>query len=176
MIRLLFVILFFQVLPARSQEISHEEVQKMYFDGWTGKCGAEELAKILENRQLDSDPVLMAYKGAAITTTANCKMMPFSKLSVFNEGKKWIELAVKMDSGNVEVRFLRYTVQSNIPGFLNYDNTESDKKFLLENLPLQNGNQSDTYLQEQIVWFLLKSEELTDQEKEQIKSYLNGRI
>ena len=92
------------------------DARKMYFEGWEGSCGATMLVDTLQQNEIKDDPVMMAYKGAALTTLANCKDTPFSKLSVFNKGKDLLETAIGMDAESVEARFLRYTVQTNIPG------------------------------------------------------------
>ena len=113
--------LVFVSMALFSQGLSHQEVRNLYFEGWEGTCGATELSTMLENQDVSDDVVLLAYKGAAQTTLANCKKTPFSKLSVFNEGKDDLEKAIQEDPDNVEIRFLRYTIQTNIPGFLNYN-------------------------------------------------------
>jgi hypothetical protein len=46
---------------------------------------------------------------------------PFTKLSYFNEGKDLIERSILRDPNNIELRYIRFTIQRNLPGFLNYD-------------------------------------------------------
>lgn len=46
-----------------------------------------------------------------------------------------LEKAIQFDQKNIELRFLRYTFQTNVPSFLNYnDNKENDRVFLLQSL------------------------------------------
>ncbi len=76
-----------------------------------------------------------AYLGAFQTIWANHVFNPFTKLSTFNKGKKNIEKAVKADPDNIEIRFIRLSIQKNCPRFLGYrDNIEDDTKFLKNNL------------------------------------------
>ena len=78
-----------------------------------------------------SNPVFLAYLGAYQTIWANHVINPFSKLSTFNKGKKNLQKAVSLDGDNVEIRFLRYSIQKNAPKFLGYsDNLTEDKKFI----------------------------------------------
>ncbi|MCB2221798.1 MAG: hypothetical protein KQI35_15495 [Bacteroidetes bacterium] len=157
-----------------AQNIGRMDVREMYFEGWTDQCGAEELTKTLDEPFVVNDAVLMAYKGAALTTMANCKKMPTGKLSVFNKGKDWIEKAVVLDPENIEVRFIRFTVQTNVPEFLKYDDRESDKKFILENLTLQKLSAKDPDLEKRIVAYLMESGNLTEEEQEKIEFLTAG--
>ncbi len=161
------VIFYFAGVVLQAQSISINEVRKMYFEGWEGECGAKELADYLEKAATDTIPVLMAYKAAATTTLANCRINPLGKLSVFNEGKNDLEKAVDLAPEDLEVRFIRYTVQTNIPGILNYDDTETDKQFIIERLTLQK-NSIDQYLKNQIVEYLLKHGDLSGAEQKEI--------
>ena len=43
-----------------------------------------------------------------------------NKLSAFGKGKQLIENGIAADTNNVESRFIRYSIQRNLPGVLNY--------------------------------------------------------
>ncbi|HYF68450.1 MAG TPA: hypothetical protein VD884_09945 [Ohtaekwangia sp.] len=76
----------------------------------------------------------LAYLGGFQTIWANHTINPFSKLSTFNEGKRNIEKAVKNDPDNIEIRFVRLSVQKNAPSFLGYyDQIKEDEAFLESN-------------------------------------------
>ena len=78
---------------------------------------------------------------------------PFSKLSYFKKGKLMLENAIKADYTNVELRFLRYTIQTNVPGFLNYTSEKNlDRTFIAQSLP----KLKDQDLKKIISEFLLK--------------------
>ncbi|MBK6729586.1 MAG: hypothetical protein IPG60_01040 [Bacteroidetes bacterium] len=85
-----------------------------------------------ENTQ---DNVQLAYRGAFQTIWANHTYNPVSKFNTFNAGKDNIEKAVTLSPNNVEIIFIRYSIQKNIPSFLGYkSNMQSDRKFLQNNL------------------------------------------
>lgn len=93
-------------------------------------CGKmiEELNKNKEN------PVCLAYLGAFRIIWAKHIINPFARLNTFNKGKKDIERAVEEESNNIEIRFIRLSIQKNCPSFLGYDsNIEQDKKFIHTN-------------------------------------------
>lgn len=76
----------------------------------------------------------LAYLGALQTIWANHVFSPISKLNTFKEGKKNIELAIKKEPDNVELRFIRLSVHKNAPPFLGYkSNINEDTEFIKEN-------------------------------------------
>lgn len=76
----------------------------------------------------------MAYLGGLQTIWANHVFSPISKLNTFKEGKKNIEQAIKKEPENVELRFIRLSVQKNAPSFLGYkSNINEDTEFIKEN-------------------------------------------
>lgn len=62
---------------------------------------------------------------------------PYIKYKKFNSGKALMEKAIGRDPGNIEMRLLRYCIQSSLPSFLNYhSNMASDKLFLQKAIDL----------------------------------------
>jgi hypothetical protein len=140
------------------------EIRDAFFQGWNGECGATDLY----NQMLDleiNDPVLIAYKGAAEMTMANCVGNPWKKYQYFKKGKEKIETAITKYPDNFEIRYLRFAVQSNLPGFLNYNHLEEDVHFLIESLILQTQNSIPDDYRDFVVEHLLTSEELSQEEK-----------
>lgn len=77
----------------------------------------------------------LAYLGALETIWAKYASNPFSKLGTFYNGKEKIETAVKKAPDNLEIRYLRLSIQKSAPGFLGYDdNIKTDELFLKNNL------------------------------------------
>lgn len=93
----------------------------------------KELCSILieELKTEKNNPVFLAYYGALQTIWANHTLNPISKLSTFNKGKKNLEKAVEMASDDIEIRFIRLSVQKNAPTFLGYhQHIEADEAFI----------------------------------------------
>lgn len=81
-----------------------------------------------------ADPVMMAYKGAVKTLMADFAKKIRDKKDYFKEGVELIETALKTDPNNIEIRYLRLTVQEHAPKFLKYhDNISEDKEMILKN-------------------------------------------
>lgn len=110
------------------------EVRKVYPQA----ADSEEMTKKLfynlsfvTNRE---KAVLIAYKGATSTLMAKYALKVKEKKEFFKIGIELIEYAINREPGNIEIRFLRLSVQENAPKFLKYQgHIEEDKKFILDN-------------------------------------------
>lgn len=114
----------------------------------------------------ERNPLLLGYKGSGTMMMAKHVFNPFSKLSYFKKGKQMLESAIATDETNFELRFLRFTAQTNMPSFLGYNNDiEKDKEFILNYY----SHIKDAELKEFVLPSLKKSKYLTTTEKEQLK-------
>lgn len=143
-----------------------QKVRSLYERAPMDESACENLLNLLKEYD-ENDPLLHGYKGVATMIMAKHVFSPFKKLSRFKEGKNILEKAIEKDPANVELRFLRFTAQSQAPGFLGYkDHLEEDTSFLIKSLPTM----ENTVLKKQIRDFLLESDSTTDMEKEKINN------
>lgn len=92
--------------------------------------------KMIEELELSKEKTVidLAYLGAYQTIWANHVFNPLSKLATFRKGKNNIELAISKEPENVEIRYIRFSVQKNAPSFLGYNNNlKEDRDFLVKN-------------------------------------------
>ena len=85
-----------------------------------------------------------------------------------------MEQAVIEEPENIEIRFLRYTIQTNIPDFLNYDNLKEDRQFILENLTLQDFLVVDNDLKQRIINYFENEGQLSEEERKQVTKLISG--
>lgn len=112
-------------------QINLSECRKLFMEMAKEERHCQNLISITQN--YGKNYTLMAYHGAAVMTSAQYAFWPFEQLKRFNQGKKILENAIRRDSSNVEIRWIRYVIQKNAPAFLNYSkNLEEDKKILLD--------------------------------------------
>lgn len=112
------------------------EVRALYQRAVTDEGAAEKLIKMLKPFNSKNNPLWAGYKASVTMLLAEHTFNPFKKLKYFNKGKKMLQEAVEADRTNIELRFLRFTAQSNAPSFLGYDDhIQADKKFLLQKVP-----------------------------------------
>ena len=116
-------------------------------------------------KQASTNPVFTAYKASGLMMNAKHVGNPLDKLNTFSKGKNLLEQTIAKEPTNLEIRFLRLTMQSNTPSFLGYaDAIPRDKKFVLQSLK----SETDTELKNMIVAYLQKSDVLTQTEKKQL--------
>ena len=69
---------------------------------------------------------------------------PFVKLKYFNAGRELLDKAISKDSTNVELRFLRFAVQTEVPSLLFYFGEKEEDKRMLDNyISYSNDNLAD---------------------------------
>lgn len=94
------------------------------------KAAGERFYDLLANYN-DGNALVLGYKGAAQAIRARDASM-FNKLSYAQDALRTFEQAVGLDPKNPEIRFLRFSVESNLPAFLGLSpHVEEDKAFLL---------------------------------------------
>ena len=156
--KLLFTILF--VLTTLSTP-DLTEMRKMYPKVAVSENSIKEFQDKLSDVTLESNKVLVAYKGASIVMlTKYIKKMPEKKAN-FKEGVKWIESAVKSKPDNIEIRMIRLGVQENTPKVAKYNtHIEEDKKYIIAHYKEESGSFA-TYIKN----FILTSKSFTEAEK-----------
>jgi hypothetical protein len=108
-------------------------VRKMFYNAAGSRSQTEAFMTQLDKAENKNTPVIAGYRGMGYMLLAKHSYNPVTKLSAFSKGKKLLENAILAESRNVELRFLRLSVQLNAPGFLNYsDEIAQDKKLIIE--------------------------------------------
>lgn len=140
-------------------------VRTLFFEENSEKVNIELFEKT-ENVTLQSDPALYAYNGLAIMRKAEYTFNPYTKLSYFKKGKTKVEAAIKTNPKNAELRFIRLSIQDNIPSFLGYsDDISSDKKIVIEALKNKNFS-SDLSFTKNVIKFMASSNILSITEEQ----------
>jgi len=148
-------------------DIQLNDVRLLFQKSVTDKASCKKLVAVLNQYNESNNTTLAAYNACATMTMANYCLNPFSKLSYFNDGKSLLEKCIIHQSENIEVRYLRFTVQSSSPIFLGYNKSiQEDKDFLLTHFSTLNDQQ----LKQMIISFLKSSEYLSLSEKQTLKS------
>ena len=94
------------------------------------KAAGEKFYQLLADYK-DRDALVLAYKGASEAIRARDASM-FNKLTYVQDAAKTFEQAVGLDPQNPEIRFLRFSVESNLPAFLGLSkHVDEDKEMLL---------------------------------------------
>ena len=152
----LFVFLSFVI----SAEIT--EIRELYKMADLSEDNAVQLELKLQEVTKSDDKVLVAYKGAVNAMLAKYEKGVKNKKERFKNGVALLEYAAQEDVNNIEIIFVRLSVQQNSPKFLNYNkNIEVDKSYLLNNYPGIASEELRSYIKE----YILHSNNFSEEEK-----------
>lgn len=128
-------------------------------------CRDNLMTDILFNKISSSkylEPILIGYKGALIASKARFTVNPFRKLSFCKSGLEEISVAIKTAPHDIELRYLRLLIQTNIPIFLGMStNLVEDKIVILSFINVE----TDRHLKNMVTHFLMSSGLCTEKEK-----------
>lgn len=145
------------------------EIRNLYEIAADNKEANTRLIKLLAGIKTDN-AVLTGYKGAGVMMEANHVFNPITKLSRFKRGKLILENAIKSDASNAELRYIRLTIQTNVPGFLGYSNAiDADKKMIIHQL----SELKDNDLRNRMVNYLSFAKICTTEELRKINVWKN---
>ena len=168
MMNVCFIFMLTFSLLSAVDEIKLIELRNLYEQAINNEKANLRLANLIHSG--NNSATIIGYKGAGTMILANHVFSPISKLNKFNRGKKLLEQAVKQDPTNLELRYLRLTIQTNVPKFLGYSKEiNTDKTILINGLE----QLSDKDLKNRIVDYLLKSSICTNDELKKVSLWKN---
>ncbi|NQW42669.1 MAG: hypothetical protein HQ463_04465 [Bacteroidetes bacterium] len=104
-----------------------------YEKGSKEKSAAENLKTFTETKSTQA--IFKAYNGVAYALLAKHNWNPYKKLELVTKGIEKINSAVELSQSDVEIRFLRYSIEENLPAVVPFtSHLAADKKFILANL------------------------------------------
>jgi len=159
----LFIVVNFMV----TDSITLVEIRNLYEQASNNKAVNLKLNGMLGGVKRDNS-VLECYRGAGIMIEANHVFNPLTKLSRFRKGKAIIENAILSDPNGIELRYIRLTIQTNIPRFLGYhEEIKNDKEFIIKKMPIV----KDPDLANRMADYLSSSKICTVDELKQIQQW-----
>lgn len=163
---MMFCQLFLIINFVSANELEVTNLRNLYYQAAENEAASKKLSNLLEKVNTKSSPIFVCYKGAADMMEAKYAFNPISKLSKFKKGKNLIEAAIKLDPNDMEMRFLRFSIQTNLPGFLGYDNSiKNDKEVLISKI----ATVKDENLKGRIISYLSSSKYCTKEEIKKLK-------
>lgn len=173
-----FIIILFILASNQlnAKNISDSEVKTIRNYFYTGIDKEEYLdsldsfiSRLIKNKIKSDYAILVAYRGACKSVRAVHTFWPLSKLNYVKEGLVDLDDAVLKEPNNIEIRFLRFSVLDNLPGFLGYgSDADSDAKVLFR--LLNTKPQENSELISDVVEYLLNSNRLSKTENQKLKA------
>jgi hypothetical protein len=149
-------------------------IRNLFYRATKSYLATDSLVNILKQVNLKSKPESIGYKGMSYLMICFHSYNPYTKFKYFFKGKELLEEAIKKDGTNIELKFLRLTVQLNTPSFLDYKKNINEDK-----LAIFNGakNITDVDLFNRIYNYTLSAKNLTPDEKKIMQqSLLSNKI
>ncbi len=166
-----FILVIFAVMLQQLTQTSEKEIisfRKLFEDSAVNTSSANNFYQQTRKINEQSASTLIGFKAMSELMMCNHVFSPLSKLSYFNSGKKLLETAIQKDPKNIELRFFRFSTQSNVPALLNYSSNINEDKMILMNYLKINNSITDKDLYQRIKSYMLKSTYCSASEKQQL--------
>lgn len=150
-----------------------ETLRKVFIVASEDVNKAKALHQYFEKKESIAGPTELAYKGATIALMAKFSAGPHTKLKYVNRALEIINEAVKKDPENFEIRYLRFSIERNLPAILNNSkNIKSDIELIHAHLK-NKKNWSD--FETDIAKDLIASNRLSEMQYNQLNNQLNQK-
>lgn len=155
-------LIFFTTILILLFKLNLSEVRLLYKEADSSKENTMILHKKLEPVSKNDNKVLVAYKGAVLAMTAKYEKGSKHRMEVFKNGISFVEYAIEVEPQDLEIRFVRLSLQQNSPKFLKYNkHLDEDKKFVLSNYNHIQSSELKNYIKD----YILHSNNFTEEEK-----------
>ena len=168
----------FSFIFCHAQQADINEIRTLLYKAHHSKVSALALCKKMKTIT-PAHPLLFGYKGMADIMMCYHTQNPYTRMQYFRSGKAALDKAISERRDDVELRYLRFTAQSNTPAILMYkDHITEDKKMLLTYLLTEANKTADKDLYKRISDYLVGCEQCSPEEKNKIRSLrsVSGRI
>ena len=113
------------------------------------------------------------YMGTLQALKAKHAWNPYFKIKYLNDSQSTFKTAVSRDPHNIEIRFMRFSIEHNVPGFLGYNkNLVADRQEIVKQVDKKYYAQADKQLVKTIILFLIESKRCTPAESTDLKKHL----
>ena len=119
-------------------------------------------------------PIEMAYQAAAQALQAQEEWNPIEKLSHLRKFKRLMTRAVELDVDEIEIRFLRFGIEYNIPGIFGFsDDLYEDKVMIIDSVSRIEKFEVDQYFTVYILTLLADSGLCSPEEIAMVRSKID---
>ncbi|WP_448517904.1 hypothetical protein [Rhodoflexus sp.] len=116
--------------------VNWEKIRSDYPKVADGEISATAMLRQMEALAFQDDPLWIAYYGALHTQQARAVFNPLEKLRLTKLSQELLAKAVAAAPNNPEIRFLRFSIQLGLPGYLNLSHhIAEDRIVICEQLP-----------------------------------------
>ncbi len=169
---LTFVMLIFSIASGSANDLP--QIRKDYYAAINNEKAAEKLYLNLKSRN-SSEPIILAYLGSAQAIRARHAFNPYNKVTYLKIGLKTLETAVKSSTQNLEIRFLRFSLEHYIPSFLGFSkHLETDRAKIIELVKQKKFGAMDKPLLLNLLSFMKETKRCSKQEIATLDQAINN--
>lgn len=173
---LLICFLFFSSFSIYDDSYSLQlnDVRMGFYNAVQDSQQAEVLLKKI-NEIKPKSALITVYNGATCAIMAKNKWNPFSAVKLLKKSNEEMNKAVKYSPENLEIRFIRFAVQKNIPSYLGFsENIDEDKKYLIKHIDSFYNPKLSKEMRDYILWFMTEQGGYNEKQIKLIKEKLQG--
>lgn len=116
--------------------VNWEKIRGDYPKVADNQISATAMMRQMEALTRQDDALWVAYYGALHTQQARVVFNPFEKLRLTKLSQEMLARAIALAPENPEIRFLRFSIQLGLPGYLNLSHhIAEDRAVICEQLP-----------------------------------------
>ena len=155
--------------------VTHSDISSIrqsYKSAIYSEKSAEKLLEELEDITLEN-PLKYAYKGATHALLAQYLINPYSKLESVKTGSMMLDDAVIAASANMEIRYLRYSIEKNLPSFLPYRKHIKQDELRIVNALVAKQDNLSPEIHKEVIQYMLKNAQLSTENKNSLEDLIN---
>ena len=141
------ILLYCFALNKDKTETPLQHARGLFVKSYSSKAQCYEFHSALKQIDIKNNFTLSGYKAVSEIMLCRHLLNPINKLNHFNIGREQLEESIRLAPNNIELRFLRYSVQKNAPQLLRYNSNVKEDKACIERW-LQHDKQTDPELYE----------------------------
>lgn len=121
----------------------------------------------------NQSPLMVAYIGTLEALKAKHSWNPYNKIKFVSLSQKTMKKAVERDPNNLEIRFMRFTIQHYTPSFLGFSkDLDEDRKAIVRQFKNRKFGLADAPLIRNIAAFMIESDRCLKEELPVFKKYI----
>jgi hypothetical protein len=170
---LLFIACF--AVQASAQTITaKKQLRQQLIRAINSSNSTDSLYRVLVAQPVKT-PVIVGYIAILQALKAKYSWNPYVKMQQISKAEKGFEKAIAADPQNLELRYLRYSVEHNLPAILSRSkNMAADKQEMLSQISKRQPSDEDRELVINIINYLLQNSEPAAAEKADLHKQLTA--
>lgn len=168
------VILFSMIFTSDVFALNIDEIRKTFQFAVESSTITDKLSADLK-KITKPDPLTLAYIASVEALKAKHSWNPFSKNEYMKSFEKKMNDAVNRMPDNMEIRYLRYNIQFNVPSYLGFSsNLEEDRKRIIDLFLNKKFASTNKKLITEVYTFLVQSKSVSSDEKLKMEKVLRS--